>query len=63
MGILTNMNDNHSLSQERNILDEFTFKYGVGVKAESNEFRPFGWINESTNYDEPKELNFDGDYR
>ena len=57
------MNDNHSFSQERNILDEFTFKYGVGVKAESNEFRPHGWINESTNYDEPKELNLDGDYR
>jgi len=63
MGILTNMNDNQSLSQERNILAEFTFKYGVGVQAESYEFRPFGWINESTNYDEPTELNFDGDYR
>jgi len=53
------MNDNHSLSQERNILAEFTFKYGVGVQAERNEFRPFGWINESTTIDEPTELNFD----
>lgn len=60
MGILINMNDNHSLSQERNILNEFTFKYGIGIIPESNEFRPHGWINESTtNCDEPTELNFD----
>ena len=43
---------------ERNILAEFTFKYGVGLKAESYEYRPHGWVEDY--HDEPsKELNFD----